>query len=52
VAGTRHDNFIWNDPLPEIGDWLDFVGRRLPAANKKRATEQGKLNAEGRYSLS
>jgi len=52
VAGTRHDNFIWNDPLPEIGDWLDFVARRLPAGARKRATEQSKLNVESRYSLS
>ncbi len=29
--GTVHDNFRWSDPLPEIGDWLHFVGRRLPA---------------------
>lgn len=52
VRGTRHDNFIWNDPLPELGDWLDFVVRRLPAATRKRATEQDKLNVESRYSLS
>ena len=32
VVGTRHDNFMWNDPLPELGDWLDFLGRRLPTA--------------------
>jgi predicted ATP-grasp superfamily ATP-dependent carboligase len=51
VAGTRHDNFIWNDPLPEIGDWLDFVARRLPAASRKSGTEQDKLNVESRYSL-
>jgi predicted ATP-grasp superfamily ATP-dependent carboligase len=32
VVGTRHDNFMWSDPLPELGDWLDFLGRRLPTA--------------------
>ena len=52
VAGTRHDNFTWNDPLPEIGDWLDFVARRLPAKMRKNATDQSKLNVESRYSLS
>src|SRR5437868_544478 len=28
VAGTRHDLFLWNDPLPEVADWLNF-GRRI-----------------------
>jgi predicted ATP-grasp superfamily ATP-dependent carboligase len=31
VRGTKHDNFTWADPLPELGEWLDFVGRRVPA---------------------
>jgi predicted ATP-grasp superfamily ATP-dependent carboligase len=52
VAGTRHDNFIWNDPLPEVGDWLDFFVRRLPARTRKSRTDQSKVNAESRYSLS
>jgi predicted ATP-grasp superfamily ATP-dependent carboligase len=30
-AGTIHDNFSWSDPLPELGDWLHFFGRKLPA---------------------
>ena len=30
VPGTHHDNFTLSDPLPEIGDWLDFALRRLP----------------------
>jgi predicted ATP-grasp superfamily ATP-dependent carboligase len=33
VPGTYHDNFTLHDPLPELGDWLDFamhkVGGRL-----------------------
>jgi len=32
VRGTRHDNFTWDDPLPELGDWIDFLGRRIPSA--------------------
>lgn len=28
VPGTVHDLFTWEDPLPELGDWLDF-GRRI-----------------------
>jgi predicted ATP-grasp superfamily ATP-dependent carboligase len=28
VPGTVHDMFLWNDPLPELGDWLNF-GRRI-----------------------
>jgi predicted ATP-grasp superfamily ATP-dependent carboligase len=27
VLGTFHDNFQWADPLPELGDWLSFLGR-------------------------
>jgi predicted ATP-grasp superfamily ATP-dependent carboligase len=30
VRGTFHDNFSLRDPLPELGDWLDFALRRLP----------------------
>jgi predicted ATP-grasp superfamily ATP-dependent carboligase len=32
VAKTNHDLFIWSDPLPELGDWLD-LGRRLSSHN-------------------
>ena len=28
--GTVHDNFWWSDPLPELGDWLHFLLRKLP----------------------
>jgi predicted ATP-grasp superfamily ATP-dependent carboligase len=24
-SGTFHDNFMWEDPLPELGDWIQFV---------------------------
>lgn len=27
VPGTFHDNFQWADPLPELGDWLNFLER-------------------------
>jgi predicted ATP-grasp superfamily ATP-dependent carboligase len=27
--GTYHDNFQWRDPLPELGDWLNFAERAL-----------------------
>jgi len=37
VPGTRHDNFTWDDPLPEIGDWIDFLGRRVPRALHARS---------------
>jgi predicted ATP-grasp superfamily ATP-dependent carboligase len=30
--GTMHDNFAIGDPMPELGDWLHFVGRRVPSA--------------------
>lgn len=35
VKGTHHDNFTWRDPLPEIGDWLAFAARLLPAAMRR-----------------
>ena len=31
VPGTFHDLFQWQDPLPELGDWLDFARRLLRA---------------------
>jgi predicted ATP-grasp superfamily ATP-dependent carboligase len=30
--GTYHDNFRWNDPLPEAGDWLDLLFHKVPTA--------------------
>lgn len=27
--GTYHDNFQWRDPLPELGDWVNFLERGL-----------------------
>ena len=30
--GTQHDNFALTDPMPELGDWLHFLGRTLPRA--------------------
>jgi predicted ATP-grasp superfamily ATP-dependent carboligase len=30
TRGMYHDNFMWKDPLPELGDWLHFFGRKLP----------------------
>jgi len=32
VPGTFHDNFQWNDPLPELGDWLNFLERAFQKA--------------------
>jgi predicted ATP-grasp superfamily ATP-dependent carboligase len=35
--GTFHDNFIWNDPLPELGDWISFVDKlRTRAVSRDR----------------
>jgi predicted ATP-grasp superfamily ATP-dependent carboligase len=27
LPGTFHDNFQWQDPLPELGDWLSLLER-------------------------
>ncbi len=51
VAGTYHDNFQLRDPLPEIGDWLDLVLRKLPAGMKKRRLNSKDLHVQSRYSL-
>ncbi len=52
VAGTYHDNFMWRDPLPELGDWLDFFTRRIPAQFKKKSTAEKGVHAQSRSSLS
>jgi len=52
VAGTFHDNFAWRDPLPELGDWLDFAFRRLPGGLKKLAGRREEVNAQRGYSHS
>jgi predicted ATP-grasp superfamily ATP-dependent carboligase len=39
VPGTYHDNFSWKDPLPELGDWIDFALRRLPRRARERRNE-------------
>ena len=51
VRQTFHDNFTWRDPLPELGDWLDFALRRLPAGLRKRATARKEINVQRGYSL-
>lgn len=51
VRGTYHDNFQLTDPLPELGDWLDFAFRRLPARLKKRSTAGRDINVQRGYSL-
>lgn len=52
VSGTLHDNFTLHDPLPEVGDWLDFILHKLPSLLKKRAAETNEPNVEKRYSHS
>jgi predicted ATP-grasp superfamily ATP-dependent carboligase len=45
TRGMYHDNFIWRDPLPELGDWIDFFSRKLPA---RLADKRHGLHASGR----
>ncbi len=65
VRGTYHDNFIVRDPLPELGDWLDFLSRRLPAGARRLGLKHSEapsaqgfgglkeiINVEGRDSRS
>jgi predicted ATP-grasp superfamily ATP-dependent carboligase len=51
VKGTFHDNFMWRDPLPELGDWIDFAFRRLPARLGKGAGARKDVNVQRGYSL-
>jgi predicted ATP-grasp superfamily ATP-dependent carboligase len=41
--GIVHDNFSLDDPLPELGDWLHFLLRRIPGALRSKVV--GALNA-------
>jgi predicted ATP-grasp superfamily ATP-dependent carboligase len=52
VPGTLHDNFTFRDPLPELGDWLNFILRKLPSVLKKTAVRSTETNVEKRYSHS
>jgi predicted ATP-grasp superfamily ATP-dependent carboligase len=51
VAGTFHDNFNARDPLPELGDWLDFALRRLPARALKNSGARDDRHAQSNFSL-
>jgi predicted ATP-grasp superfamily ATP-dependent carboligase len=45
VPGTFHDLFAWNDPLPELGDWLHLLRKAV-----KRQPAGKEVHAQGRYS--
>jgi predicted ATP-grasp superfamily ATP-dependent carboligase len=47
--GTHHDNFRLDDPLPELGDWLDFALRRLPTFGRPKRVRK-ELHVQRRYS--
>lgn len=49
IPGTFHDNFQWLDPLPELGDWLDFLLRKLPRQVGTTGIARGAY-AESRHS--
>jgi predicted ATP-grasp superfamily ATP-dependent carboligase len=36
VPGTHHDNFRLDDPLPELGDWVDFALRKVLRVRRSR----------------
>ena len=55
VRGTYHDNFSFDDPLPEVGDWLHFAMRRVPGLLRKKESQQrpdnlGALHMHSKYS--
>ncbi|HEY0003481.1 MAG TPA: ATP-grasp domain-containing protein [Pyrinomonadaceae bacterium] len=51
VGGTFHDNFMMRDPLPELGDWLHFIFRRLPARFNKKGLAGKDVHVQRGYSL-
>ena len=51
VRGTYHDNFTLGDPLPELGDWLHFFFRRLPALFGARREARKGVHAQRGFSL-
>lgn len=52
VAGTYHDNFELTDPLPELGDWLNFLTRKLPLQRQRSITHTNSVSdAPGRPAL-
>lgn len=47
--GTYHDNFMISDPLPELGDWLNFF-RKCLRKFKHFKFIKGKTSVKERYS--
>ena len=52
MRGMFHDNFSVRDPLPEFGDWIDFIFRKLPKRLRLTHKDVKVGDAESRYSLS
>lgn len=50
VSGTFHDNFRWSDPLPELGDWIDFISHKIPHHLKNADGSRSRLGVQGNYS--
>jgi predicted ATP-grasp superfamily ATP-dependent carboligase len=50
VAGTYHDNFEWDDPLPELGDWLDALRRLFTHPHLESREPRKERHAERRHS--
>jgi predicted ATP-grasp superfamily ATP-dependent carboligase len=38
VPGTHHDLFQWQDPLPEMGDWINMIGRLAAQKTSNRTS--------------
>jgi predicted ATP-grasp superfamily ATP-dependent carboligase len=39
VPGTFHDLFTWDDPLPELGDWVNFSRRIFAHRSTRRSAD-------------
>ena len=48
--GTFHDNFEWRDPLPELGDWIQFAGQVGTAPRDEPSHAESRTSSPQRYS--
>lgn len=51
VPGTLHDLFTWDDPLPELGDWINFSRRIFTQRSSDRSVNPATSEGDGQIRL-
>jgi predicted ATP-grasp superfamily ATP-dependent carboligase len=51
VPGTFHDLFTWDDPLPELGDWINFSRRIFTQRSAERSADPATRGSDGQIRL-